>query len=353
VNVGAIVALDGDIGTTTKPTIGFSDFIGAGGEANEAALVTQKVCVQEFNDLFARVYELDRENSNLTANGVKSLKDYQNMLLTDTDFDHKKEQPLLEALSGLVDFLIIPEFFKAAIGYDPITDEFLTDQERQNLVIDGCIQTALLGAGIGTDLVASAAEKAAAKAAAIEVRAVVGDEVLIKSGVVMGDAVTGDAITGEAVAGDEVLIGREGAAAEGISIKGGTDSVKYYRVQGGGTGNQTSQFRISINPDGSISIPNKKADLNISAYDLEHAQYFRDTARAGGEIVEFQVPKHLDDLIKENLVDQYGYTKNPLSQGGTAPKLVDPTTPGTSYELPSSPWLDWLEEYGHSSKIID
>ena len=136
-------------------------------------------------------------------------------------------------------------------------------------------------------------------------------------------------------------------------VKGGSDTVKYYRVQGGGTGNQTSQYRIIINGDGSISIPNKNADLNISAYDLEHAQYFRDTARPGGEIVEFEVPKYLDDLIKENVVDQYGYTKNPLNQGGTAPKLVDPTTPGVSYELPSSPWLEWLEEYAHSSKIIE
>ena len=136
-------------------------------------------------------------------------------------------------------------------------------------------------------------------------------------------------------------------------VEGSVESVKYYRVQGGGTGNQTSQFRIISNQDGSISIPNKSADLNISAYDLEHARYFRDTARPGGEIVEFEVPKYLDDLIKENLVDQYGYTKNPLNQGGTAPKLVDPTTPGTSYELPSSSWLEWLEEYGNSSKKIE
>ena len=159
--------------------------------------------MQEFNDLFARVYELNRENSNLTENSVKSLKDYQNLLLTDIDFDHKKEQPLLEALSGLVDCLIIlPQFFKAAIGYDPITDEDLTDQECQDLVIDGCFQTVLLGASAGTGLVASAAEKAAAKAAAVEAGAVAGDEVLIKSGSVMGDA----------VAGYGLLIGEEGAA---------------------------------------------------------------------------------------------------------------------------------------------
>lgn len=37
----------------------------------------------------------------------------------------------------------------------------------------------------------------------------------------------------------------------------------------------------------------------------------------------------------------------------TAPKLVDPTTPGVSYELPAEPWIEWLEEYGHSAKKIE
>ncbi|MGC6768050.1 hypothetical protein ACYSNR_00500 [Enterococcus sp. LJL128] len=136
-------------------------------------------------------------------------------------------------------------------------------------------------------------------------------------------------------------------------VSNADETVKYYRVQGGGSGGKTSQYRIKVNADGTISIPNKTADLNVSAYDLEHAQYFRDTARPGGEIVEFQVPKELDDIIKENMVDQYGYKTNPKNQGGMAPKLVDPTTPGVSYELPSDPWIEWLEEYAHSAKILE
>lgn len=39
------------------------------------------------------------------------------------------------------------------------------------------------------------------------------------------------------------------------------------------------------------------------------------------------------------ILGQKGYRKNPLSQGGTAPKIADPTTLGTSYEFPK-PWMD-------------
>jgi filamentous hemagglutinin len=231
--------------------------------------------VQEFNDLFARVYELNRENSNLTANGVKSLKDYQNMLLTDTDFDHKKEQPLLEALSGLVDFLIIPEFFKAAIGYDPITDEDLTDQERQNLVIDGCIQTALLGAGIGTDLVASAAEKAAAKAAAIEVGAVVGDE---------------------------ILIGGEGAAAEDLCIEGGT---------GSGLLDELASSGVKYNPKDLVSVT-KTADGQLvwlengtETAGLNHIikDHGADFANIG--IAQSEIPNYITEALSDGRVVGY------------------------------------------------
>ncbi|MBO1628474.1 pre-toxin TG domain-containing protein [Bacillus sp. SY8(2021)] len=158
--------------------------------------------------------------------------------------------------------------------------------------------------------------------------------------------------TGEKVFGSgEKNVGKESDRANKIDTT--DESVTYYRVQGGGSGNKTSQYRVKVNEDGSISIPNKNADLNISAYDLEHAIYYRDVARPGGEIVEFKVPKELDDLVKETKVDQYGYSKNDKNQGGTAPKLVDPTTPDTSYELPAEPWIKWLEEYGHSARRIE
>ncbi|PWA08145.1 hypothetical protein DCC39_15270 [Pueribacillus theae] len=95
----------------------------------------------------------------------------------------------------------------------------------------------------------------------------------------------------------------------------------------------------------------KKANLNVSANNFEHAKYFRDTKRPGGEIIEFEVPKWFDDFIKENRIPQDGYLKNIENQGGTAPKIVDPTTPGTSYELPK-PWVHWIEEYGSNRKVI-
>ena len=63
-----------------------------------------------------------------------------------------------------------------------------------------------------------------------------------------------------------------------------------------------------------------------------------------GEICTFDTPKWLGDFIEENAIPQNGYRNNPKNQGGYAPKIVDPTTPGKSYELPSI-WSDWLEEY--------
>ena len=49
------------------------------------------------------------------------------------------------------------------------------------------------------------------------------------------------------------------------------------------------------------------------------------------------------DFIDENAIPQAGYRTNPLNQGGLAPKHVDSTTPGKSYELPPI-WAEWLEE---------
>lgn len=66
--------------------------------------------------------------------------------------------------------------------------------------------------------------------------------------------------------------------------------------------------------------------------------------------MEFDVPKWLDDFINENVIPQRNYKKNPLNQGGSAPKIVDPTTSGNSYELPA-PWVEWIEEYATNAKV--
>lgn len=91
--------------------------------------------------------------------------------------------------------------------------------------------------------------------------------------------------------------------------------------------------------------------MNISVDNGEHAKYFIDNNRQGADIYEFDVPKWLDDMVKEYTIPQIGYNNNPLNQGGTAPKLTDITTPGTSIEFPS-PWLEWLEEYATNGRVV-
>ncbi|MDM5340499.1 pre-toxin TG domain-containing protein [Fictibacillus enclensis] len=153
---------------------------------------------------------------------------------------------------------------------------------------------------------------------------------------------------------DKVIgVAKEGQAARRVvgsadAIKGAEESASYYRVQGGEMPN-ASQFRIQVDENGKMVIPNKEANLNVSAGTREHAEYFLHKRGKGSEIVEVEVPKWFDDFVNESAIPQYKYKSNPLNQGGTAPKVVDPNTPGTSYEFPS-PWIEWLEEYGKLKK---
>ncbi|MBO4913411.1 MAG: hypothetical protein J5504_11890 [Butyrivibrio sp.] len=131
----------------------------------------------------------------------------------------------------------------------------------------------------------------------------------------------------------------------------GADAVTYRRVQGG-SGNNASQIRIEVNADGTISIPNKDANLSVSIDGGEHAEYFLSKRGGEAQIVEVDVPKWFDDFLQENAIPQVNYKSNPLNQGGAAPKITDITTPGNCYELPA-PWVEWLEEYGQNARIID
>ena len=60
-------------------------------------------------------------------------------------------------------------------------------------------------------------------------------------------------------------------------------------------------------------------------------------------MVAFDIPSWMDDFIHDEAIPQLLYRTNPANQGGLAPKVVDPTTPGRSYELPPI-WSEWLEE---------
>ena len=133
-------------------------------------------------------------------------------------------------------------------------------------------------------------------------------------------------------------------------IESGTDTVTYRRVQGG-AGNQSSQQRVVIDNEGNVYINKKDRNLNISIDNGEHSQYYINNNRPGADIYEFEVPKWLDDMVKEYTIPQAGYKNNPLNQGGSAPKLTDPTTPGTCIEFPA-PWIEWIEEYATNGRII-
>ncbi|MDN8602293.1 RHS repeat-associated core domain-containing protein, partial [Citrobacter sp. S2-9] len=118
------------------------------------------------------------------------------------------------------------------------------------------------------------------------------------------------------------------------------ETVTIFRVQGG-TPPNSSRFRIIFDEFGNPHI--QPGTLNISISDSSHAQYFLDLRGGNAQVASFNVPKWMADFIEENAIPQAGYRTNPLNQGGLAPKIVDPTTPGLSYELPPV-WGEWLEE---------
>ncbi len=120
----------------------------------------------------------------------------------------------------------------------------------------------------------------------------------------------------------------------GNRVKSNNDTITYRRVQGG-KGNNASQIRIEVNEDGIITIPNKDANLSISINNGENAEYFWNKRGGDAQIVEVEVPKWFDDFLQENAIPQINYKRNPLNQGGTAPKITDVTTPGKCYELPA------------------
>ena len=137
---------------------------------------------------------------------------------------------------------------------------------------------------------------------------------------------------------------------ESIESEPDSDTITYRRIQGG-TPPNASRRRIEVSDDGKILIENKQSNLNVSVGNSEHAEYFLSKRGDGAEIVEFDIPKWLDDFVGEEAIPQKGYRLNVNNQGGSAPKIVDPTTPEVSYELPA-PWIEWLEEYATNGKIV-
>lgn len=140
---------------------------------------------------------------------------------------------------------------------------------------------------------------------------------------------------------------------ENSRIETSNETVTYRRVQGG-TGDLCSQERILVDSEGNVYINNPDSNLNVSIDNGEHSQYFLKNHRPGGEIVEFDVPKWFDDMVKEFQIPQECASTNPMNQGGMAPKVVDPTKVknGRCIEFPP-PWIEWLNEYAKNGRIIN
>ncbi|GAA4457585.1 hypothetical protein [Rurimicrobium arvi] len=117
------------------------------------------------------------------------------------------------------------------------------------------------------------------------------------------------------------------------------ETVTYYRVQGG-VGNATSKSLIQMTGEGEAIFSD--ATINVSTGSMEHVNHFM-SLRPNSTVISFDVPKWLDEMVQEYAIPQKGYNKNPLNMKGMAPKIVDPTTPGLSYELPSE-WAKWFQE---------
>jgi RHS repeat-associated protein len=159
---------------------------------------------------------------------------------------------------------------------------------------------------------------------------------------------TGAIVTTQSSALATTPPGRSLLPASSGSVAEGTSTI--FRVQGG-TPPHASRNHISFDSDGNPLI--NKTTLNISIGDLKHAEYFLGK-RPGARIFSFEIPKWMDAFIQSEAIPQLNYNSNPANQNKLAPKIVDETTPGRSYELPSI-WAKWLEETAikGSGKITD
>ncbi|NYF22157.1 filamentous hemagglutinin [Xanthomonas sp. JAI131] len=123
----------------------------------------------------------------------------------------------------------------------------------------------------------------------------------------------------------------------------------YFRVEGGGVGSATSQNRITVNADRTISInPGCSGQLCVSVGNADHAVYYLTNKRPDGSVVVFEVDASLHNEIMSRAVPQQpvpGAFRDP-----SAPKVVDPTTPGTSLELPKM-WESLLEKHSSGARV--
>ncbi|MEE6076949.1 hypothetical protein, partial [Avibacterium paragallinarum] len=141
-----------------------------------------------------------------------------------------------------------------------------------------------------------------------------------------------------------------------LSVNGDSFGYKttetYFRVEGGGINNKTSQNRISVNQDGSISINSGcQGQLCVSTGSSNHAMYYLTERRQNGKVVVFEVDKTLHDEIIKSAIPQKpipGIPRDP-----NAPKIVDERkgSPSINLELPKV-WDRLLEKHSSKGRVL-
>ena len=157
---------------------------------------------------------------------------------------------------------------------------------------------------------------------------------------------------GQQATGGEPTVGGGQGGSSGIASGAYGEPARaetYFRVEGGGSGSATSQNRIAVNDDGSITInPGCSGQLCVSVGSADHASYFLTNKRADGSVVVFEVDAGLHKQIMDSAIPQRpvpGVPRDP-----TAPKIVDPNKPGVALELPKM-WESLLERNSSNARI--
>ncbi len=129
-------------------------------------------------------------------------------------------------------------------------------------------------------------------------------------------------------------------------------SETYFRVEGGGSGTQTSQNRISVNTDGSVTINSGcSGQLCVSTKGANHAAYYLTNRRQDGTVVVFEVDAALHKKIMDAAIPQRPIPGVPRDKN--APKIVDPTKgqPSVALELPKV-WDRLIEQNSSKGRVL-
>ena len=104
-------------------------------------------------------------------------------------------------------------------------------------------------------------------------------------------------------------------------------------------------------PENQATLEVMKSTLSNSALSQDMILYRGTSIEALGSLKNLSANELVGKQFVEKGFMSTSKHQSILNQGGAAPKITAPLTPGKSYELPA-PWIEWLEEYGGNARVI-